>query len=63
MPKQTFFNLSKEKQNHLIYAIKKEFSSKPLNKASVSNILKMREYLEGAFTNILMVKKMLSTFY
>lgn len=49
MPKQTFFNLPKEKQNHLIYAIKKEFSSKPLNKASVSNIIKNAGIPRGSF--------------
>ncbi|WP_077603933.1 TetR/AcrR family transcriptional regulator [Oceanobacillus sojae] len=49
MPRQTFFNLPKEKQNNLLSAAKKEFSNKPLNKASVSNIIKNADIPRGSF--------------
>ena len=49
MPKQTFFNLHKEKQENLIKSAKKEFSRVPLNKASVSNIVKNAEIPRGSF--------------
>ncbi|MEH7746974.1 TetR/AcrR family transcriptional regulator, partial [Neobacillus drentensis] len=39
MPKQTFFNLTNEKQRSLINAAKKEFSRVPLHEASISNII------------------------
>nr|WP_239544237.1 TetR/AcrR family transcriptional regulator [Virgibacillus halotolerans] len=49
VPKQTFFNLPLEKQNNLIQGAKKEFSSKPLNKASISNIIKNAGIPRGSF--------------
>lgn len=49
MPRQTFFNLPKEKQDNLLAAAKKEFSNKPLNKASVSNIIKNADIPRGSF--------------
>lgn len=49
MPKQTFYNLPKEKQDNLLAAAKKEFSNKPLNKASVSNIIKNADIPRGSF--------------
>ncbi|MCT1903680.1 TetR/AcrR family transcriptional regulator [Oceanobacillus sojae] len=49
MPRQTFFNLPKEKQDNLLSAAKKEFSNKPLNKASVSNIIKNADIPRGSF--------------
>ena len=49
MPKQTFFNLPKEKRENLIHSVKKEFSRVPLNKASISNIVKYAEIPRGSF--------------
>ncbi|WHY67745.1 TetR family transcriptional regulator [Neobacillus sp. SuZ13] len=49
MPKQTFFNLSKEKQKSLIDAAKKEFSRVPLYEASISNIIKDAGIPRGSF--------------
>lgn len=49
MPKQTFFNLPKEKQDILIYAAKKEFSRVPLNEASIANIIKDASIPRGSF--------------
>lgn len=49
MPKQTFFNLSNKKQENLIHSAKKEFSRVPLNKASISNIVKNAGIARGSF--------------
>jgi AcrR family transcriptional regulator len=49
LPKPTFFNLSKEKQELLINAAKKEFSRVPLYEASISNIIKDAEIPRGSF--------------
>lgn len=49
MPKQTFFNLPKEKQGILIHSVKKEFSRVPLNEASISNIVKYADIPRGSF--------------
>ncbi|MGG3471004.1 TetR/AcrR family transcriptional regulator [Neobacillus pocheonensis] len=49
MPKQTFFNLTKEKQGSLINAAKKEFSRVPLHEASISNIIKDAGIPRGSF--------------
>lgn len=49
MPKQTFFNLTKEKQGSLINAAKKEFSRVPLHEASISNIIKDASIPRGSF--------------
>jgi AcrR family transcriptional regulator len=49
MPKQTFFNLSNEKQKLLINAAKKEFSRVPLYEASISNIIQDAGIPRGSF--------------
>lgn len=49
MPTQTFFNLSEEKRERLIAGAMKEFSAKPLNEASISNIVKNSEISRGSF--------------
>lgn len=49
LPKQTFFNLTDEKQATLIQAAKKEFSRVPLNDASISNIVKNAQIPRGSF--------------
>lgn len=49
MPKQTFFNLPQEKQENLIQSATKEFSRVPLNKASISNIVKHAGIARGSF--------------
>ncbi|MDP4087090.1 MAG: TetR family transcriptional regulator [Bacillota bacterium] len=49
MPKPTFLNLSKEKQELLINAAKKEFSRVPLHEASISNIIKDAGIPRGSF--------------
>lgn len=49
MPKQTFFNLPKEKRESLIEAAMKEFSRAPLSEASISNIIKDAAIPRGSF--------------
>ena len=49
MPKQTFFHLSKDKQDTLIYAAKQEFSRAPLHEASIANIIKSAGIPRGSF--------------
>ncbi len=49
MPKQTFFNLPKKKQNSLIKAAKFEFSRVPLHEASIANIIKYAKISRGSF--------------
>ncbi|KGM46298.1 TetR family transcriptional regulator, partial [Neobacillus niacini] len=49
MPKQTFFHLSKDKQDTLIEAAKKEFSRVPLHEASIANIIKSAGIPRGSF--------------
>jgi len=49
MPKQTFFNLPKSKQDLLISAGIKEFSRVPLNEAVISNIITTAEIPRGSF--------------
>ncbi|PQQ47036.1 TetR family transcriptional regulator [Bacillus thuringiensis] len=49
MPKQTFFNLEREKKEVLIQAAKKEFSRVPLFEASISNIIKDAGIPRGSF--------------
>ncbi|GIN87383.1 TetR family transcriptional regulator [Heyndrickxia sporothermodurans] len=49
MPKQTFFHLSKEKQETLIQSAKKEFSRVPLHEASIANIIKYAGIPRGSF--------------
>lgn len=49
LPKQTFFNLPKDKKDHLLYAVEKEFSRVPLYEASISNIVKTADIPRGSF--------------
>jgi AcrR family transcriptional regulator len=49
MPKQTYFHLSKDKQETLIVAAKKEFSRAPLHEASIANIIKSAGIPRGSF--------------
>jgi len=49
MPKQTFFNLQKSKQDVLIDAAIKEFSRVPLNEAAISNIIATADIPRGSF--------------
>ncbi|WP_232699351.1 TetR/AcrR family transcriptional regulator [Brevibacillus daliensis] len=49
MPKQTFFNLPKDKKESLINSAMKEFSRVPLFKASISNIIKEAGIPRGSF--------------
>jgi AcrR family transcriptional regulator len=49
MPKQTFFHLSKDKQDTLIHAAKQEFSRAPLHEASIANIIKSAGIPRGSF--------------
>ena len=49
VPKQTFFNLPAHKREHLVEAIKQEFSRAPLYKASISNIVKLADIPRGSF--------------
>jgi AcrR family transcriptional regulator len=49
MPKPTFLNLTKEKQELLIKAAKKEFSRVSLYEASISNIIKDAGIPRGSF--------------
>jgi AcrR family transcriptional regulator len=49
VPKPTFFNLPKEKQDILMNVAKKEFSRVPLYEASISNIIKEAGIPRGSF--------------
>jgi AcrR family transcriptional regulator len=49
MPKQTYFHLSKDKQETLIAAAKTEFSRVPLHDASIANIIKSAGIPRGSF--------------
>ena len=49
LPKQTFFNLPKEKRESLISAAMKEFSRVPLSEASIANIIKDAAIPRGSF--------------
>jgi len=49
LPKQTFFNLPKEKKESLIQAAMKEFSRVPLTEASIANIIKDAAIPRGSF--------------
>lgn len=49
VPTQTFFNLPEEKRKRLIAGAMKEFSSKSLNEASISNIVKNSKISRGSF--------------
>ena len=49
MPKSTFYNLSNEKKEVILYALKKEFESHPIFEASVSGIVKRAGISRGSF--------------
>jgi AcrR family transcriptional regulator len=49
MVKQTFLNLSIEKQERILGAARREFSRAPLNEASVANIIKDAGIPRGSF--------------
>ncbi|GEK90416.1 TetR/AcrR family transcriptional regulator [Alkalibacterium kapii] len=49
MPTQTFFNLPEDKRERLIAGAMKEFSSKSLNDACISNIVKNAKISRGSF--------------
>lgn len=49
MAKQTFLNLSEDKRNMVVNALKKEFSRVPLKDALVSNIIIDAEIPRGSF--------------
>ena len=49
MPSETFFNLSKEKQQRILSAARKEFSRASLNEASIANVIKEARIPRGSF--------------
>lgn len=49
MPKETFLNLSKEKQNKILNAAKKEFERVSLEQASIKNIVEEAGIARGSF--------------
>lgn len=49
MPKQTFYNLSLEKQQNLFDACIKEFSQFPYSQASINQIIKYANISRGSF--------------
>lgn len=49
MPKQTFFNLPKEKKEVILNAARQEFSEVTLQEASIANIIKRAEIPRGSF--------------
>lgn len=49
MPKPTFFRLEKEKQEKIIEACEKEFSSGPIHQSSIANIVKYADIPRGSF--------------
>ncbi len=49
MPKQTFFNLQKQKQDAILDAAMDEFASFPYDKATIDNIVKKAGIPKGSF--------------
>ena len=49
MPKQTFYNLSTEKQKKIIKSARKEFSGVPLAEASIQKIVQDADIARGSF--------------
>lgn len=49
MPKETFLNLSKEKQNKILNAAKKEFERVSLEQALIKNIVEEAGIARGSF--------------
>lgn len=57
MPKQTFFNLTKDKQDRIIEASIKEFAAKPFKKATIDNIVNQAGIPKGSFYQYFTDKK------
>ena len=49
MPKQTFYNLEKDKKDRLIEACLEEFSSYTFTDSSINRIIKNAEISRGSF--------------
>ncbi|HLQ75105.1 MAG TPA: TetR/AcrR family transcriptional regulator [Alloiococcus sp.] len=49
MPKDTFYNLSKEKRDHIIQAAMKVFSIQSFNEAAISEIIRHADISRGSF--------------
>ena len=49
MPKQTFFNLPKEKRDRIIAAAKEVFSKNSYEEASINQIVKLARIPRGSF--------------
>ena len=49
MPKETFLKLSKEKQQKVINAAKKEFARVPIENVSIKNIVEEADIARGSF--------------
>ena len=49
MPKETFLNLSKEKQQKVINSAKKEFARVPIENVSIKNIVEEADIARGSF--------------
>ncbi|MFD1671225.1 TetR/AcrR family transcriptional regulator [Agrilactobacillus yilanensis] len=49
MPKQTFFNLPEEKQQHLLAVARQAFSKAPFDKVSIASIIAAAEIPRGSF--------------
>lgn len=49
MPTETFFNLSKEKQERILKAAEQEFSRVGLNEASIARVIKEADISRGSF--------------
>src|SRR6056297_2229353 len=49
MPRQTFFNLSKEKRDRVIDVALSEFAYKPYEKVNVTDIIKKSNIARGSF--------------
>ena len=49
MPKETFFGIDKEKQNRIIQAAIKVFSSHNYNDSSINEVIKLAQIPRGSF--------------
>ena len=57
MPKQTFFNLSKSKQQRIIDAAMEEFAAHPYLKTSINRIIEQADISKGSFYQYFKNKK------
>ena len=57
MPKQTFFALPDEKRNRILNVAIEEFSAKPYDTASISNIVRNSDIAKGSFYQYFIDKK------